>query len=177
MPAAKIGDYDMNNDKGNSDTSAVTLNARNARKEQSRPGDAAGGGKKLDVGKAPVAQGFIKYFPNAIFAVSMVSEYGHRKYEIDHATGEDKGYSGNCRRVPDGYNRYGDAKARHVVKTEIEGPYDIQDSGLLHKAQEAWNILMELERGIVDGTLIVMRGNDLDKDGNPILGTARPVKP
>lgn len=136
--------------------------------EQARPGD-EGSAKKLDLCKAPIKQGFDRYFPNAVFAVAMVSEYGHRKYEPGDI------YSGNCLNLPYGYVRYGDAERRHGVKEDIEGPYDDGDSGLPHLAQKAWNAMMELERAIRDGRIEVRRGNDI-VDGKPVLGTARAVK-
>ncbi len=137
--------------------------------EKSRVGD-TGSARKMDDGKAPLYQGFDKYFPRAKWAVAMVSEYGDRKYSVDGIH-----YSTQWCAVPNGFPRYFDAEARHVTKAEIEGPYDDGDSGLPHLAQEAWNTLAKLERAIKDGLIEVRRGNDI-VDGKPILGTARAVK-
>jgi len=136
--------------------------------ETQRPGD-VDGAKKMDFGKAPLMQGFLRYFPNGIFAVAMVSEYGDRKYSV----GEH--YTDQWIKLPDGLNRYGDAEARHLIKPFATGPYDDHDSGLPHLAQKAWNAMAELERAIRDGVIEVRRGNDI-KDGKPVLGTARAVK-
>jgi hypothetical protein len=144
------------------------------RGEQFRAGD-LGSAKKMDLGKAPIKQGFDRYFANAVFAVSMVSEYGHRKYEVDPVTGADAGYSCNCLSVPNGYARYGDAERRHGVKEALEGPYDDGDSGLPHLAQKAWNSMMELELAIRAGLIEVRCGNEI-VHGKPVLGTARAVK-
>jgi len=89
-------------------------------------------GSKLDAGKAPVYQGLLGYFPRACLAVAAVSAAGAAKYAW-------KGWES----VPDGINRYSDARDRHVVNEVIEGPYD--PDGFLHKAQIAWNALAALE--------------------------------
>lgn len=93
-------------------------------------------GAKLDVGKVPVFQGAIDYFPRAILAVAEISAYGAKKYAW-------KGWE----TVPDGIKRYTDAGLRHVFKEAIEGPFDVgpAGSGLLHKAHAAWNALASLE--------------------------------
>jgi hypothetical protein len=90
-------------------------------------------GAKLDVGKIPVYQGAIDYFPRAILAVAEISDHGAQKYDW-------KGWEA----VPNGIVRYTNAGMRHVFKEVIEGPYD-KDSGLLHKAHAAWNALATLE--------------------------------
>lgn len=120
-------------------------------------------GKKYDAGKAPVYQGFQKYFPRACLAVAWVSEYGFRKY----------GSWGGWKLVPDALPRYRDAKGRHQFQQDISGSYD-EESGLAHKAQEAWNILADLEKSIEDGEIKMMRGNEI-ADGKPVPGTAREV--
>lgn len=89
-------------------------------------------GSKLDAGKAPVYQGLLSYFPRACLAVAAVSAAGAAKYAW-------KGWES----VPDGINRYSDARDRHIVNEAIEGPYD--PDGFLHKAQIAWNALAALE--------------------------------
>lgn len=90
-------------------------------------------GAKLDFGKAPIYRGVLDYFPRAIRAVAEVSGKGAAKYTW-------KGWEN----VPDGVSRYTDALGRHLVSEPIEGPYD-QETGLLHKAQVAWNALAALE--------------------------------
>ena len=90
-------------------------------------------GAKLDAGKPAVWRGLFDYFPRACIAVADVSTVGAKKYAW-------KGWE----QVPDGINRYGDALARHLCKEGIEGETD-SDTGLLHKAQAAWNALARLE--------------------------------
>lgn len=90
-------------------------------------------GTKLDLGKQPVFQGLINYFPNACMAVAEVSDFGSRKYVW-----------GGWKTVPNGINRYKDAMLRHICKQSIEGDID-PDSGLLHAAHIAWGSLATLE--------------------------------
>lgn len=96
-------------------------------------------GAKLDAGKAPVFQGVLNYFPNALSAVSLVSLAGAQKY---HWKGWEK--------VEDGFNRYSDALGRHLLKESYELYDDVDEKGnegthLLHAAQVAWNALARLE--------------------------------
>lgn len=126
--------------------------------------DAPVGAVKFDGGKAPIYQGFLNRFPRAIQGIAMVSEYGFRKYGT---------YDG-WEKVPDGLNRYTDAKARHENLQSIEGPYDVRDSGLPHALQEAWNAMARAELLLQAGTIVVTRGNEI-KDGKPVLETARPA--
>ena len=93
-------------------------------------------GAKLDAGKIPIWQGAIDYFPRAIMAVAEVSHAGAQKYAW-------KGWES----VPDGITRYTNAGMRHVFAEAIDGPYDNgpNGTGLLHKAQAAWNALAALE--------------------------------
>lgn len=90
-------------------------------------------GAKLDFGKAPIFRGVFDYFPRAVRAVAEVSAKGAAKYAW-------KGWEA----VPDGVARYSDALGRHIIGESIEGPID-SDTGLLHKAQVAWNALAALE--------------------------------
>jgi hypothetical protein len=90
-------------------------------------------GSKLDAGKAPVFQGLLDYFPRACMAVAEVSATGAEKYAW-------KGWE----TVPNGFVRYSDALARHLVKESTEGAFDV-DTGLLHAAQVAWNAMARLE--------------------------------
>jgi hypothetical protein len=85
-----------------------------------------------------VFRGLLDYFPRACIAVAEVSAAGAEKYAW-------KGWEG----VDDGYNRYSDAGARHIVKKAIEGPWDSEmaerGKRILHDAQVAWNALAALE--------------------------------
>lgn len=126
-----------------------------------------GSAVKYDGAKAPVVQGFLHYFPNAMMAVAWVSEYGSRKYAW-------RGWQD----VENGIVRYTDADARHLLLEGIEGPYDDNDSGLAHAVQHAWNAMARVERMIVEKQIEVRRGNDIDKSSGkplPVLGTARKV--
>jgi hypothetical protein len=119
---------------------------------------------KHDAGKAPVYQGFLNRFPRAIMACAWVSEYGFRKY----------GTFDGWEKVPDGLNRYTDAKARHMVLQSIEGSYDDGDSGLAHAAQEFWGAAARLEMLLRNGEIEMRRGNEI-VDGKPVFGTAKKV--
>lgn len=90
-------------------------------------------GAKLDAGKSPIFAGLLDYFPRACRAVANVSDVGARKYTW-------KGWE----TVPDGYNRYSNALARHLVDSSVDGPVD-SETGCLHDAQVAWNALARLE--------------------------------
>lgn len=116
------------------------------------------GNVKFDHGKHPVYTLFLDYFPRACLAVANVSEYGSRKY---HA----KGWVS----VPNAIPRYSDADLRHLMLESIEGPYDINDSGLAHAAQHAWNALARLELMLERGFIQDRRGNEIGPDGKPIL--------
>lgn len=87
-------------------------------------------GAKLDSGK--VLAGVLSDFGYALQAVAEVGSYGARKY-TRHGWEE----------VPDGGQRYFDAKWRHLLSRH-ESEFDIE-SGLRHLAHEAWNTLAELE--------------------------------
>jgi len=90
-------------------------------------------GAKLDAGKTPLRRGALEQFPRALMAVADVSAYGAAKYTW-----------GGWQTVPDGVQRYLDAGARHAALRAMGESYD-KESGLLHLAQEAWNILAALE--------------------------------
>ena len=85
-------------------------------------------GSKLDKGKTKA--GLLTDFRRALLAVAEVSTFGANKYS-----------EGGWQHVENGIRRYQDAGWRHRL---AEGDIDV-DSGLLHKAHEAWNILAELE--------------------------------
>ena len=127
--------------------------------------------KKMDVGKIPVWAGFLNYFPRAILAVALVSEYGKRKYAPDA-----KVLSTAWREVEDGLNRYLDADARHMIKRAIPsfGEYD-EESDMAHLAHKAWNAMAELERAIMDHVVDVRVGNVI-VNGKPVPHTSKKVE-
>lgn len=94
-------------------------------------------GKKYDGGKAPLAQGCIGYFPNALNEVADISAYGANKYKSAYA---DK----NWMRVEGAAGRYLDALARHVT-AHAGGEARDSESGKRHMAHAAWNALALLE--------------------------------
>lgn len=93
-------------------------------------------GAKLDTGKAPVMRGVLRYFPRALEHVAAVSAKGAAKYAW-------KGWE----TVPDGVDRYADARGRHELAIGRGEVYDDSPGGTgeLHLAQVAWNALAELE--------------------------------
>lgn len=90
-------------------------------------------GAKLDLGKPQVIRFVLAYFPDALEAVSRVSEFGAAKY-----------VEGGWRTVPDGVTRYTEALGRHLIY-EKKGEDLDQDSGLEHAAHLAWNALARLQ--------------------------------
>lgn len=91
-------------------------------------------GAKLDAGK--IMAGLLADFSRALLATAHVSTRGAIKYS-----------RGGWQSVPNGIERYGDAKWRHLLKEKIEGPFDSEMRGekVRHKAQVVWNALAELE--------------------------------
>ncbi|MCK5612759.1 hypothetical protein KAR91_63385 [Candidatus Pacearchaeota archaeon] len=87
-------------------------------------------GAKLDDGK--IQAGVLKDFSLALTAIAEVGSFGANKYT-----------RGGWQSVPNGIERYEDAFWRHLLKERHE-PVD-EDSGLLHQAHLAWNILARLE--------------------------------
>ena len=118
------------------------------------------GVKKYDHGKSPLAVGCIRRFPLALQQIALVSEYGMHKYGT---------YDG-WEKLPDALNRYTDAGARHDSLVASEGEYDINDSGLPHRAQKAWNALAELELAIREGVIQITVGNEI-VDGKPVINS------
>lgn len=90
-------------------------------------------GAKLDLGKAPVFKGVLKYFPLALLEVAKVSAAGSAKY-----------CWGGWETVEDGVTRYTDALLRHMC-LDASGEDLDKDTELLHKAHVAWNALAVLE--------------------------------
>lgn len=87
-------------------------------------------GAKLDAGK-PEAD-LLGMFGHALLAVAEIGTYGAHKYT-----------RGGWQEVDLGQQRYTAAMLRHFLKEhygEIE-----KETGLLHKAQVAWNALARLE--------------------------------
>jgi len=92
--------------------------------------DAHAPGAKLDAGK--VLAGVLADFSLALLAVAEVGTHGAEKYS-----------RGGWQSVPDGETRYKDADWRHLLKGRHEDKDP--DSGLLHDAHRAWNVLAALE--------------------------------
>lgn len=96
-------------------------------------------GMKRDVGKAPIARGFARYFPRAIIGVSMVSQFGFEKYKE----------WGGWRKVEDAFNRYDDAHGRHDNALQ-RGETHCDESKRLHLEHRAWNALATLELYLIE---------------------------
>lgn len=88
-------------------------------------------GSKLDHGKVKVRLLF-NDFPRALLAVCRIATFGANKY-TEHGWLD----------VPNGIERYDDAKDRHILYGAIS-PVD-DESGELHLAHQAWNCLAILE--------------------------------
>ena len=97
-------------------------------------------GKKFDVGKAPLAQGFWQYFGKAAAGIAFISEYGAKKYKVAYS-------EQNWRKVDNAKGRYADALLRHL-KAHLEGEVLDPESGKPHVDHMAWNAmaLSELEK-------------------------------
>jgi len=89
-------------------------------------------GAKLDAGKLRAGL-VLGDFSRALRAVCAVGTFGAGKY-TDHG----------WLSVANGISRYADARARHWLD-RMGGEDRAPDSGLLHLAHEAWNLLAELE--------------------------------
>lgn len=89
-------------------------------------------GAKLDADK-PRAWLMLQGFGNALGAVARVTTIGAEKYTPE-----------GWRQVPNGQERYMDAFARHALAI-AQGETHDHDTGCLHKAQAAWNLLAALE--------------------------------
>lgn len=109
-------------------------------------------GAKVDAGKNRVAlmeNGFV----NALEAVALVTTAGAEKYT-------DYGFLD----VEEGMSRYADAAGRHRLKHAKamqvgDSIHDVEKggTGCLHKAQEAWNVLAELELMLRQNPKVVRR--------------------
>lgn len=98
-------------------------------------------GAKLDLGKSPVFDGVLQYFPRALKKVADLSLWGATRYSWE-----------GWRSVPDGFRRYSNALGRHILNEKIEGLYDLDAANdpkhpakILHATQVAWNALARLE--------------------------------
>lgn len=131
--------------------------------DKAAPLPSRSGAVKFDGGKIDPTY-LTEGFPRAFLALAAVCDYGFRKY----------GVRGGWRGVENGIARYSAAEARHELMPQIEGPYD-SESGLAHMAHRAWNLLAVLEKSLEAGELEIRRGNDIDPDGKPILGTAAKI--
>lgn len=94
--------------------------------------DAHASGAKLDAGKVRPAL-VLGQFARALWAVSSVGTYGAVKYT-------ENGWIN----VPNGIDRYDDAKLRHWLKDKMGESTD-SDTLLAHAAHEAWNALARLD--------------------------------
>ena len=95
----------------------------------------ATGAIKYDAGKPGVYQGCIKRFPRALMGVARVSTFGKNKY----------GTWDGWESVDDGFNRYMNAGARHMLAAASGEEVDPDSKTLLHLEQVAWNALATLE--------------------------------
>lgn len=91
------------------------------------------GAIKYDAGKPSVWRGVINYFPRALWGVAEISTFGANKYAWN-----------GWEDVKEGYERYQDAKCRHMLKLSM-GQENDDDSHLLHLKHEAWGALAALE--------------------------------
>jgi len=98
-------------------------------------------GAKLDLGKSPIFDGVLQYFPRALRKVAQLSEWGATRYSWE-----------GWRSVPDGFRRYSNAMGRHILAEKTEGLYDLDAKNdpkypaeILHATQVAWNALARLD--------------------------------
>jgi hypothetical protein len=96
------------------------------------------GGAKLDAGKIKPRL-VLGSFARALREVSKVGTIGAAKYTDDGWV-----------KVPDGFDRYTDAMLRHWLD-EQSGEEKDKDTGLLHMAHMAWNVLARLELYLREG--------------------------
>lgn len=99
-------------------------------------------GAKLDLGKAPIFDGVLQYFPRALTKVAELSQWGATRYSWE-----------GWREVPDAFKRYSNAMGRHILKEKTEGLYDLDalndkdhPAEILHATQVAWNALARLDK-------------------------------
>lgn len=99
-------------------------------------------GAKLDLGKAPIFDGVLQYFPRALVAIANLSQWGATRYTWE-----------GWRDVPNAFRRYSNALGRHILKEKTEGLYDLDarndpkfPAEILHATQVVWNGLARLEK-------------------------------
>lgn len=99
-------------------------------------------GAKLDLGKSPIFDGVLQYFPRALTKVADLSLWGATRYSWE-----------GWRSVPNAFKRYSNAMGRHILKEKTEGLYDLDarhdpeyPAEILHATQVAWNALARLEK-------------------------------
>lgn len=104
--------------------------------------DAHAPGAKLDLGKAPIFDGVLQYFPRALTAIAQLSEWGATRYTWE-----------GWRCVANAFRRYSNAMGRHILKEKTEGLYDLDarndpkhPAEILHATQVAWNSLARLDK-------------------------------
>jgi len=102
-------------------------------------------GAKLDEGK--ILAGVLGDFGLALKAVAEVGTFGARKYT-----------RGGWQHVENGIERYSDAGWRHLLEERYEER--AEDSGLLHLAHRAWNVLAELELRLREARQVGDLGSD-----------------
>ena len=94
------------------------------------------GGMKYDKGKIG-ANMIFEYFADALWEIAKVADMGAKKYA-----------RASWKTVPNGYERYSDAKARHFLMqymTTIPDNEIDSESELLHLAHQCWNDLAKLQ--------------------------------
>lgn len=119
---------------------------------------------KLDAGKDQFVLYVLDYFSDALRGICWVGEYGGRKY-----------YPHSWEGIVEGIERYTEADMRHFLKERSGHLYDDGDSGLAHADMHAWNALARSQLMHRQGKLEIRRGNDIDENRKPILGTARAI--
>lgn len=90
-------------------------------------------GRKDDNGKSPIFQGVLNLFPRALEGVATVSAFGANKYSWD-----------NWSSLSNGFERYSDAMARHLLKEGIGNGID-SDTRSPHILSTSWNSLARCE--------------------------------
>lgn len=113
-------------------------------------------GKKYDTGK-PMVGTILRIFPRALFAIGSVIEYGTHKYPDPDNWSKNKNIE----------SRYFDSAIRHMLKYFIGCKRD-EESGKLHLAHAAWNLLAILEmelrsnQGLSDSIIFTTEVRDND---------------
>lgn len=109
-------------------------------------------GMKYDGGKQ-LANILFQDFPRALEAIVAIATFGAKKYKRN-----------SWITVPNALERYSDAMVRHQLAMGRGEVYD-PESGLLHHAHFAWNVLATLELLLRQGQSVTFT----PFDSNPIL--------